>query len=31
MNNKNAEDKPRQEDTGFGGCQGKTPRWRKTL
>jgi len=25
----NAEDKPRQEDTRFGGCQGKTPMWGK--
>ena len=25
----NAEDKPRQEDTRFGGCQGKTPMWEK--
>jgi len=25
----NAEDKPRQVDTIFGKCQGKTPRWEK--
>ena len=25
----NAEDKPRQEDTKFGGCQGKTKKWGK--
>ena len=23
------EDKPRQEDTIFGRCQGKTPMWKK--
>ena len=25
----NVEDKTRQEDTRFGGCQGKNPRWGK--